>query len=261
MEILRRYYTGCVERAKGQADECVVRKLELVMQQAGVTPDICPAVAASLEKAEATGKPAGAMVLPDGSVVTGRTSPLLGASAALLLNALKAVGGIGDQFELISAQVLEPVCRLKTQYLGHKNPRLHTDEVLIALSISAATNPTAEQAMEQLMSRYPIGLLLVTLGAEGVVVHDRQQLHHLPARRIQPLDTTGAGDAFVAGLLAGLAQHAQIPAGDALRTIISQAQGCGALATTAKGAMTALPNREQLHHFLHSASGPATEPL
>ena len=118
-----------------------------------------------------------------------------------------------------------------------------------------------EQAMSQLMSRYPIRLLLVTLGAEGVVVHDRQQLHHLPARRIQPLDTTGAGDAFVAGLLAGLAQHAQIPAGDALRTIISQAQGCGALATTAKGAMTALPNREQLHHFLHSASGPATEPL
>ena len=93
MEILRRYYAGCVERAKGQADECVVRKLELVMQQAGVTPEICPAVAAALEKEQATGKPAGAMVLPDGSVVTGRTSPLLGASAALLLNALKAHGG------------------------------------------------------------------------------------------------------------------------------------------------------------------------
>ena len=150
MEILRRYYAGCVERAKGQADECVVRKLELVMQQAGVTPDICPAVSAALVKAEATHGPAGAMVLPDGRVVTGKTSDTLGAASALLLNALKAMGGIGDQFELISAQVLEPVCRLKTAYLGHKNPRLHTDEVLMALAISALTNPLADLAQQQL---------------------------------------------------------------------------------------------------------------
>ena len=135
MEILRRYYTGCVERAKGQADECVVRKLELVMQQAGVMPDICPAVAASLEKAEATGKPAGAMVLPDGSVVTGRTSPLLGASAALLLNALKKLAGMRDSLHLISPVVLDPIQHLKVDHLGNRNPRLHTDETLIALSI------------------------------------------------------------------------------------------------------------------------------
>ena len=114
MEILRRYYTACVERLRGKAGDEPVRKLELVMQQASVTPDICPVV------------------------------------SALLLNALKAVGGIGDQFELISAQVLEPVCRLKTQYLGHKNPRLHTDEVLMALTISALTNPLAELAQQQL---------------------------------------------------------------------------------------------------------------
>lgn len=120
-------------------------------------------------------------------------------------------------------------------------------------------NQPIEPAMSELMSRYPIRLLLVTLGAEGVVVHDRQQLHHIPARRIQPLDTTGAGDAFVAGLLAGLAQHPELPAGDALRAIIAQAQGCGALATTAKGAMTALPNREQLHHFLLSDSEAVTK--
>ena len=75
MEILRRYYAGCVERARGQADECVVRKLELVMQQAGVTPELCPAVGAALEKAAQTGKPAGAMVLPDGCVVTGPSAP------------------------------------------------------------------------------------------------------------------------------------------------------------------------------------------
>ena len=116
----------------------------------GVTPEICPAVAASLQKAQDTGAPAGAMVLPDGRVVTGKTSGTLGAASALLLNALKALGGIGDQFELISAQVLEPVCRLKTEYLKHKNPRLHTDEVLLTLAISALTNPLAELAQQQL---------------------------------------------------------------------------------------------------------------
>ena len=150
MEILRRYYAGCVERAKGQADECVVRKLELVMQQADVTPELCPAVAAALEKAEATGKPAGAMVLPDGCVVTGKTSPLLGASAALLLNALKHMAGIDHKLELIPSSVIEPISAMKTGYLGHRNPRLHSDEVLIALAISGLTNPLAAMVQEQL---------------------------------------------------------------------------------------------------------------
>ena len=150
MEILRRYYTACVDYKRGKAGEEPVRKLEMVMQQAGVTPEICPAVSAALLKAETTGGPAGAMVLPDGRVVTGKTSDTLGAASALLLNALKALGGIDDQFELISAQVLEPVCRLKTEYLGHRNPRLHTDEVLMALTISALTNPLAELAQQQL---------------------------------------------------------------------------------------------------------------
>ena len=150
MEILRRYYAGCVERVKGQADECVVRKLELVMQQAGVTPELCPAVGAALEKAEITGKPAGAMVLPDGCVVTGKTSPLLGASAALLLNALKHMAGIDHKLELIPASVIEPISAMKTDYLGHRNPRLHSDEVLIALAISGLTNPLAALVQEQL---------------------------------------------------------------------------------------------------------------
>ena len=150
MEILRRYYAGCVERLKGQADECVVRKLELVMQQAGVTPDICPAVAASLAKAEATGKPAGAMVLPDGSVVTGKTSALLGASAALLLNALKKLAGIDHKLELIPSSVIAPISKTKIEYLGHHNPRLHSDEVLLALSISGLSNPLAAMVQTQL---------------------------------------------------------------------------------------------------------------
>ena len=150
MEILRRYYTACVEQRQGKGSETAIRKLELLMNQADVTPEICPAISAALEKAEATHAPAGAMILPDGRVVTGKTSDTLGAASALLLNALKAVGGIADHFELISAQVLEPVCMLKTQYLGHRNPRLHTDEVLMALTISALTNPLAELAQQQL---------------------------------------------------------------------------------------------------------------
>ena len=149
-EILRRYYTACVERLQGKTEEETVRKLELVMRQGGVTPDICPAVAAALKKAEDTGRPAGAMELPDGRVITGKTSSTLGAASALLLNAMKAIGGIDDELELISAQVLEPVCRLKTEYLGHRNPRLHTDEVLLALTISALNNPLAELAKQQL---------------------------------------------------------------------------------------------------------------
>ena len=149
-EILRRYYTAQVDVARGIADACQLRKLELVMQQADVTPDLCPAVAAAKQKAEETGAPAGAMVLPDGRVVTGKTSSLLGASAALLLNALKAQGGVSDKLDLISAQVIEPISKLKIESLGHHNPRLHSDEVLIALAISALTNPLADMARAQL---------------------------------------------------------------------------------------------------------------
>ena len=149
-EILRRYYAACVERLRGKDSDNAIRKLELLMNQAQVTKDIFPAVAASLKKAEETGAPAGAMVLNDGRVVTGRTSDTLGAASALLLNALKALARIPDQELLIAASVLEPICDLKTRYMGHRNPRLHTDEVLLALTISALDNPTAQKAKEQL---------------------------------------------------------------------------------------------------------------
>ena len=150
MEILRRYYATLTDRLQGKADEAPVYKLELLMKQADVTTDLCPAIAASLEREEETGAPAGAMVLPDGQVVTGRTSDLLGACSALLLNALKQLGGIDQDLDLISAHVLEPICRLKTGVLGNKNPRLHSDEVLIALCVSALTNPIAAMAQAQL---------------------------------------------------------------------------------------------------------------
>jgi uncharacterized protein (UPF0371 family) len=152
MEILRRYYTAQVKHLRGEADECQLRKLELVMQQGGVTPDISPAIAQALEKAEETGAPAGAMLLPNGKLVTGKTSSLLGASASMLLNALKAMGGIDDHLDLISTTVMEPISQLKVGHLGHRNPRLHSDEVLIALCISALTNPIAAMAQQQLDS-------------------------------------------------------------------------------------------------------------
>ena len=149
-EILRRYYDALCEQKKGKVGEDVVLKLELLMKKAGVDPSQRSVVAAALARAEETGLPATAMELPDGRIITGRTSNLLGASASLMLNALKALGGIRDELHLISPVVIDPIQHLKVDHLGNRNPRLHTDEVLIALSISAATNPTAELAMEQL---------------------------------------------------------------------------------------------------------------
>ena len=150
MEILRRYYNTMVARVRGEADDGQIRKLELVMQKAEVTSDLCPAYAAALEKAEETGAPAGAMVLPDGRLVTGKTSSLLGASASMLMNALKVEGGINDELDLIPDMVIQPISTLKTEHLGHNNPRLHSDEVLLALAISGLTNPLAALAQRQL---------------------------------------------------------------------------------------------------------------
>ena len=149
-EILRRYYTALCGQRQGTVSEDTVFKLELLMKKAGVTIHDRSVVSPALQKATLTGAPAAAMELPDGSIVTGKTSDLLGAASALLLNALKRLGGISDDIHLISPVIIEPIQHLKVDHLGNRNPRLHTDEVLIALSICAATNPTAEMAMEQL---------------------------------------------------------------------------------------------------------------
>jgi uncharacterized protein (UPF0371 family) len=149
-EIIRRYYHALCDQRQGRLEEEAVYKLELLMNQAGVTTENRPVVGAALGRAEDTGLPAAAIELPDGTLVTGKTSSLLGASAAVLLNALKALGGINHKMPLISPIVIEPIQDLKTRHLGNNNPRLHTDEILIALSISAATNPTAELALRQL---------------------------------------------------------------------------------------------------------------
>ncbi len=149
-EIVRRYYNALCDQKQGKVSDEVVYKLELLMKKAGVTPEIRRVVAPALKRAEETGNAAAAMELPDGTVVTGKTTDLLGASSALLLNALKALGGMPDDLHLISPVALDPIQHLKVDHLGNRNPRLHTDETLIALSISAATNPMAEYAMEQL---------------------------------------------------------------------------------------------------------------
>ncbi len=149
-EILRRYYTALCDQKQGKATDAQILKLELLMKKAKVSAEDRRVVLPALERAEQTGLPAAAMELPDGRIVTGKTSDLLGACAALLLNALKALAGLEDELHLISPKVIDPIQHLKVEHLGNRNPRLHTDEVLIALSISAATDPKAEKAMEQL---------------------------------------------------------------------------------------------------------------
>ena len=149
-EILRRYYAAACGVRRGTSDPNEVRKIELIMNSLGLTPADRPVVAAALDKAEKTGGPAVALELNDGRIVTGKTSSLLGASSACLLNALKYLGRIPGDVTLISPEIIEPIQHLKVEHMGNRNPRLHTDEVLIALSICAVTDPNAEAAMEQL---------------------------------------------------------------------------------------------------------------
>ena len=149
-EIIRRYYNALCAKMKGIASNEEIYKIELIMKQLSISSKDRPVVAAALEKEAETGLPADAIELPDGRIITGKTSSLLGASAALLLNAVKALGGISDSLHLISPIIIEPIQDLKINHLGNNNPRLHTDELLVALSICAATNPTAQLAMQQL---------------------------------------------------------------------------------------------------------------
>ena len=149
-EIIRRWYASMNRLAKGDCPQKEVTKIEFLMKQADVTSADRPVVNAALVKAQVTGAPAAALELPDGRIVTGRTSDLLGASAAVLLNAVKALGEIPDSTKLISPHFIEPVQTLKIDYLGSKNPRLHTDEILIALSMVAATDSNALKALNQL---------------------------------------------------------------------------------------------------------------
>ncbi len=148
MEIMRRYFKTAVEVKRTGDGEQDLEKLELLMKKTGVNVNLSPARSAALLKEETTGAPAGAMVLPDGRVVTGKTSNLLGAASSLLMNALKGVSGVPDDIDVISDEVIEPICHLKTAHLNSQNPRLHSDETLLALSVSSVTNPLAEKLID-----------------------------------------------------------------------------------------------------------------
>lgn len=149
-EIIRRYYQCLGDCKRGTGSKETLYKLELIMKQAGISTEDRAVVGASLSREEETGHPAAAIELEDGTIVTGKTSDLLGAAAAVLLNTLKVLGGIDHELHLVSPKAIEPIQRLKTNYLGSKNPRLHTDEILIALSTSAASDKNAELAMNQM---------------------------------------------------------------------------------------------------------------
>ena len=150
-EIVRRYYTALCDRRVGAAGDELVNKLELLMQQAHVDPSIRPVVAAAAQVAEETGNPAGAIELPSGEVVTGKTTELLGACSAALLNALKALSGAGGHgVHLIKQSAIEPIQTVKVKYLGSNNPRLHSDEVLVALAASANLDAKALAALRSL---------------------------------------------------------------------------------------------------------------
>ena len=149
-EIIRRYYEALIGLADGTRYEEEADKIEMIMKQAHVTKSDRRIVAPAMQRAEKTGAPAAAIELNDGTIVTGRTSELLGPTSAALLNALKMIAGVPHEVKIISPEAIQPIQTLKTTYLGGKNPRLHTDEVLYALSISAATDPKAAEVMAAL---------------------------------------------------------------------------------------------------------------
>ncbi len=149
-EIIRRYFAALCEQRENMTGSNAVAKLDMLMKQLNITVEDREVVSVANQKAELSGAPAAAMQLQDGTIVTGKTSSLLGASAALLLNALKKTADIDDDIQLISPSIIAPVQHLKVDYLGNRNPRLHTDEVLIALAISAVTSEPAAKALEQL---------------------------------------------------------------------------------------------------------------
>ncbi|MBQ3220267.1 MAG: DUF1846 domain-containing protein [Clostridia bacterium] len=149
-EIIRRFYSAQLEVRKGVISKEAVSKIEILMQKMQITINDREVVAPALRKEVETNAPGCALQLPDGRIVTGKTGKLLGASAAALLNALKVLAGIDDDIDIISSSVIEPIQKLKVNHMGSVNPRLHTDEILLSLSVSAVTNPIAKLALDEL---------------------------------------------------------------------------------------------------------------
>ena len=149
-EIIRRYFNALCDHKRGLTGDAELTKIESLMNQAGITEEYRRCVRPALDRARDTGAPAVAIELPDGRLITGKTSSLLGASSAALLNAVKLLSNQPKEQLLIDPGVIEPIQSLKTNILGNNNPRLHTDEVLIALSMSAIQSEPAKKAFDAL---------------------------------------------------------------------------------------------------------------
>ena len=149
-EIIRRYYTALNKLANGGVNEAEVNKLSLLMKQAKITTDFRKTTLAAKARKEEAGVPCSAIELPDGRIITAASSVLLGTASSLILNAVKSLAGIDHDLKLIPQYLIEPVQKTKIEYLGGNNPRLHTDEVLVALSILSQTDENCKKALEQL---------------------------------------------------------------------------------------------------------------
>lgn len=149
-EIARRFFQASVKFKRLGVGEEELHKTELLMSRVGITPDVLPGRAAALLKERQTGGPAGAIELPDGRLVTGKTGALMGCASAVLMNALKALADVDDNALVISDEVVEPLCKLKTDHLNSINPRLHSDETLMALAVSSRDDKTAALLMDQI---------------------------------------------------------------------------------------------------------------
>lgn len=148
-EVIRRYYASLLEVRKGTYGKEVVSKIEILLQKLGVTINDRAVVNPALLKEQITGTPCCAIQLPDGRIVTGKTGDLMGSSSAVLLNALKTLADIDDDIDLISPTIIEPIQKLKVNHMGSANPRLHTDEILLTLAMSAVTDPIAKKALDK----------------------------------------------------------------------------------------------------------------
>lgn len=174
-EIIRRYYSAIVDYRKGLIGGEVPSKIEVLMKKMQLTINDRAVVKPALDKEELTGKPCCALQLPDGRMVTGKTGELLGASAAALINGLKVLAGIDDSIDVISSAVIEPIQKLKVNHMGAVNPRLHTDEILMSLAMSAVTNPTAERALNELSN------------LKGAQLHSSVILSHVDLKTLKKL--------------------------------------------------------------------------
>ena len=149
-EIIRRYYNSLGTLAESGTNEDEVNKIKLIMQQAKLTTAYRRTTVAARERKELSGQASSAIELQDGTIITANTSPLLGPSAALILNATKHLAGIDHSVKLIPEEMIEPIQRTKVSFLHGKNPRLHTDEVLVALSMMSVKDENCRLALEQL---------------------------------------------------------------------------------------------------------------